>query len=360
MNSLKYFSILWHWLQVLLCPGLADFPSCRTNASHHAARLPLADASNQIARLSLADVRTHIHRPKQRLLPQKHCAAKAARLPHSVTSDTSAGDSGRGPNQQKLIPADSNMAIAAQHTHGTTTAHDWPSEKLTAAPCHSPASLASPKASDEATSELPAAVSMHSLAAKPLPTSHVEARMAATAAAVVSEPTVASTSGCTAADSESQHAAADSESQHAASSLPTAAATVIKPSSTAARSAAETDNSRPAGSKVGQMGLPHTTSLVQAELPLVKALVQSSGTGCEDVLQFSKERPAIGRVRMRDSWVSRGFQGNAQSSCTVQLLHKTQHGVSIKVMSLDRLPLMRCNLLVYYVHHPKLQKHCAV
>lgn len=332
MNSLEYYScILWHWRQVLSCPSLADFPCCRTNASHQAARLPLGDSTNQTARASLADVLTHINRPKQ--MPLNSYAAKAARLPYSVMSNTSAGDSGQFLNRQEGLITDSNMAIAVQHSHATT-ACDWPSVKLTAAPSHSPASLASPKA-DEATSELPAAASMHSLAAKPLPTSHVEARMAATAAAVDSEPTAASTSGCTAADSESQHAAAESESQHAAaeaaSSLPTAAATVIKPHSAAARSAAETDNSQPAGSKVGQMGLPLTTTLMQAELPLVKALVQSSGTGCEDVLQMSKERLAVGKVRARDSWVSHSFRGKAQSSCTLQLLHKTQHGVSIKV-----------------------------
>lgn len=79
------------------------------------------------------------------------------------------------------------------------------------------------------------------------------------------------------------------------------------------------------------MALPQTTTLVQAELPLVKALVQSSGTGCEDVLQMSEERRGVGRVRQRDSWVSRSFRGKAQSSCTLQLLHKAQQGVSIKV-----------------------------
>lgn len=216
------------------------------------------------------------------------------------------------------------MAVAAQHTR-PTTAHDWPPVKPTAALAQSPASLTSPKARDESTSGLPAALSLDSLASEPLPTPHV-------AAAAAAAPTAAAlTAGCTTDESASGHAPADEAADEAASSLITAAGTVLKPQSAAARSAAKTENSQPAGPRVGQMDVPPTTTLMQAETPLVTALVQSSGTGCQDVLEMSEERPGWGRVRQRDSWVSRSFRGKAQSSCTLQLLSKTQHGMSIKV-----------------------------
>ena len=163
---------------------------------------------------------------------------------------------------------------------------------------------------------------MDTLPAKAPPTSHLDVRTAAAAAA--SEPAAAAfTSGCTAAESASERAAAETAKA--------APAAVIKPQNAAAWSAAETDSNRPAGSSGGQIDLPLRAALVQAEMPLTKALVQSSGTGCEDVLQMSEECQATSRVRKRDSWVSRSFRGKAQSSCTLQLLSKTQRGVSIKV-----------------------------
>ena len=89
---------------------------------------------------------------------------------------------------------------------------------------------------------------------------------------------------------------------------------------TAGASAMESSNSRQAGSSLGR-----------AEVPLTKALVQSSGTGCEDVLEVSDEWRPFRRVRQQDSWVSRSVRRQMESSCTLQLLHKSQHGVSIKV-----------------------------
>ena len=85
------------------------------------------------------------------------------------------------------------------------------------------------------------------------------------------------------------------------------------------------------------------SGLRQAEVPLTKALVQCSGTGCEDVLEMSKEhRQLSGRVRQRDTWVSRSFRGKAQSSCTLQLLQKVQRGVNIKVGSPQHSLSMLC------------------
>lgn len=67
------------------------------------------------------------------------------------------------------------------------------------------------------------------------------------------------------------------------------------------------------------------------DLPVVKALVQCSGTGCEDVLVMCKRAKPACRVGQRHSWVSRSFRGEAHSSCTLQLLHKNQTGICIKV-----------------------------
>ena len=67
------------------------------------------------------------------------------------------------------------------------------------------------------------------------------------------------------------------------------------------------------------------------EMPVVKALVQCSGTGCEDVLLMCERAKPACRVGQRDSWVSRSFRGEAHSSCTLQLLHKHQRGICIKV-----------------------------
>ena len=67
------------------------------------------------------------------------------------------------------------------------------------------------------------------------------------------------------------------------------------------------------------------------DMPVVKALVQCSGTGCEDVLLMCEKAKPASRVRQRDSWVSRSFRGEAHSSCTLQLLHKHQRGICIKV-----------------------------
>ena len=67
------------------------------------------------------------------------------------------------------------------------------------------------------------------------------------------------------------------------------------------------------------------------DMPVVKALVQCSGTGCKDVLVMCKRAKPASRVRQRDSWVSRSFRGEAHSSCTLQLLHKNQRGICIKV-----------------------------
>lgn len=69
------------------------------------------------------------------------------------------------------------------------------------------------------------------------------------------------------------------------------------------------------------------------DMPIVKTLVQCSGTGCEDVLEMCARASPASRVRQREIWVSRSFRGPAHSSCTLQLLHKTQSGVSIKVGS---------------------------
>ncbi len=67
------------------------------------------------------------------------------------------------------------------------------------------------------------------------------------------------------------------------------------------------------------------------DMPVVKALVQCSGTGCEDVLVMcTRAKPAC-KVMQRDSWVSRSFRGEGHSSCTLQLLHQNQTGICIKV-----------------------------
>ena len=66
-------------------------------------------------------------------------------------------------------------------------------------------------------------------------------------------------------------------------------------------------------------------------MPVVKALVQCSGTGCQDVLVMCQRAKPASRVRQPDSWVSRSFRGEAHSSCTLQLLHKNQTGICIKV-----------------------------
>ncbi|KAL0039818.1 hypothetical protein WJX77_008866 [Trebouxia sp. C0004] len=71
------------------------------------------------------------------------------------------------------------------------------------------------------------------------------------------------------------------------------------------------------------------------DMPVVKALVQCSGTGCEDVLVMCERAEPACRVRQRDSWVSRSFRGEAHSSCTLQLLHKNQTGICIKVSFQD-------------------------
>jgi len=68
-----------------------------------------------------------------------------------------------------------------------------------------------------------------------------------------------------------------------------------------------------------------------SDMPVVKALVQCSGTGCEDVLVMCERAKPACRVKQRDSWVSRSFRGEAHSSCTLQLLHKNQRGICIKV-----------------------------
>lgn len=83
--------------------------------------------------------------------------------------------------------------------------------------------------------------------------------------------------------------------------------------------------------------VPHVDGVTpHLDVPIVKTLVQCSGTGCEDVLEMcARGRPAS-RVRQRETWVSRSFRGAAHSSCTLQLLHKTQSGVSIKVGSCCR------------------------
>lgn len=73
------------------------------------------------------------------------------------------------------------------------------------------------------------------------------------------------------------------------------------------------------------------SSQAQTDMSIVKALVQCSGTGCEDILEMRETAKPARRVRQRDSWVSRSFRGAAHSSCTLQLLHKTQSSVSIKV-----------------------------
>ncbi len=72
------------------------------------------------------------------------------------------------------------------------------------------------------------------------------------------------------------------------------------------------------------------------DMPVVKALVQSSETGCEDVLAMCERAKPACSVRQRDSWVSRSFRGEAHSSCTLQLLHKNQRGRKRKAYTLWR------------------------
>jgi hypothetical protein len=67
------------------------------------------------------------------------------------------------------------------------------------------------------------------------------------------------------------------------------------------------------------------------DMPVVKALVQCSGTCCQDVLVMCEGAKPACKVRQRDSWVSRSFRGEVHSSCTLQLLHKNQRGICIKV-----------------------------
>lgn len=76
------------------------------------------------------------------------------------------------------------------------------------------------------------------------------------------------------------------------------------------------------------------------DMPVVKALVQCSGAGCEDVLVMCERAKPASRVRQRDSWVSRSFRGEAHSSCTLQMLHKNQTGICIKV-HISKLPALR-------------------
>ena len=308
---------------MLSCLTCADFSDCRTTSSCQNQKLPSADASNPTARLALADVINQFDRSKQRPLRHNCRAAEAASHTHHVIASDSARDSIQSPHQQGRL-ADADLAIAAHCAHAAQAHHQAPAE-ASAAVSQSAARPAPTVGQDEVTSvSSSVALSVDTLRATPLPTSHLNVQTAAAAAA--SEPAAAAfIAGCTAAESASGCAAAET------ASLKTAAAAVIKPQSAAARSVAETDNNRPAGSIVGQMDLPLTATLAQAEMPLTKALVQSSGTGCEDVLQMSEVRQAMGRGRQRNCWVSRSFRGNAQSSCTLQLLSKTQHGVSIKV-----------------------------
>ena len=235
-------------------------------------------------------------------------------------ANNSAGASSRSPHQQEgLAVKDSCMAIALQHSHATI-AHDW--SVAEAALSHSVAGPVSTAARDEVTSASSAALSVDRRPHEPLPASRVGPLMVDAASALGP----AEATGCADGESASGHPVADS------SSLDTAADLVIKPHSAAtAGSAAKTHKSWPAGSSLGQTDMLSTEALVQVDMPLTKALVQSSGTGCEDVLEMSEEHWAVGRVRQRESWVSRSFRGKVHSSCTLQLLSKTQHGVSIKV-----------------------------
>ena len=204
------------------------------------------------------------------------------------------------------MSADAHMTMAVQQSHATAAS----SVAEAAAKSPSVARLASTAAQADATSASLAAQPVYTLPAKVLPTTHVAPCMLPAESA----------SQRAAAEAASQPMAAVSAARHVAdeaASLDTASGSMPE---------ANTGCSTRAG--LMQSDMPLAKALVQTHLPLTKALVQSSGTGCEDILEMSEP---VSRVRQRDSWVTRSFRGNVQSSCTLQLQCKAQHGVSIKV-----------------------------
>lgn len=233
--------------------------------------------------------------------------------------------------------ADGQMASAVQQSHATVA----PSMAEAAAMLQLVPRLLSPRAAQAAvTSASSAAVSVDNLPTKALLTSHVGPQMSAAASGVSAaesapERTAAAESASkpTAAESASQPAAVESVPRHALdkSAFEPGACAMGKPQSTAAGVMAEANR-----------GWSARAGLVQTDMPLTKALVQSSGTGCEDILEMSQ---TVSRVRQRDSWVSRSFRGKVQSSCTLQLQSQAQHGVSIKVLSFS--PLLAIVLLSF-------------
>lgn len=112
-----------------------------------------------------------------------------------------------------------------------------------------------------------------------------------------------------------------------AASTPAAAAPSAEASTAAAGHAAQPTAAAGASGPVHEAN----SSQAQTDMSIVKALVQCSGTGCEDILEMRETAKPARRVRRRDSWVSRSFRGAAHSSCTLQLLHRSQSSVSIKV-----------------------------
>lgn len=331
-----------------MCDLLRYCLFCRSDCSQHAS-LPFAEVQNQL------------HQSKQQPLRHKRGAAQTATATHNHVTKGSAENSSQPPHQQEsLMSTATQMAAAVQQSHAAVAS----SVAEAAFESHSVARLASTAAQPEVTPASSAAQSEDNLPATALPTFHVGPLCMSPAA---------SASGLSAAESASQHAAAESASprsapesasqptaaetapQHAlddSASLHTAACATGQSQSSAAGSMPQANRSwrssaraglvqgnLPLTKALGQTDMPQTKALVQTDMPLIKALVQrdmpltkalvqSSGTGCEDVLEMSE---AVSRVRQRDSWVSRSFRGKVQSSCTLQLRSKSQHGVSVKV-----------------------------
>ncbi|KAK9814344.1 hypothetical protein WJX72_004222 [[Myrmecia] bisecta] len=66
--------------------------------------------------------------------------------------------------------------------------------------------------------------------------------------------------------------------------------------------------------------------------PLIRSLVVSSGNGCESVLALENAPTA---VRRKDSWTTRSFRKNMESSCTLELKRRLQSDVTVKVTFVD-------------------------
>ena len=260
--------------------------TCRTDASHFNLRLPLADILNQADQSRLRSMQqrhsaSSAH--EQRHPAQRTCitagTAATAGITAGMTASTAALDRSNPTQLAGMSIANAAGCSKTRHRPETTPANGLTAQAV--------ASSVSNEAQDSFASAASTRPSSYSLSMQVQPPTSVRNPAADVSASGLAPAETASIS--------------------------------------ASRPAASIDNSSKAWSADSGLGMP-----------LTKAVVQCSGTGCEDVLQMSKERRQLsGRVKQRETWVSRSFRGKAQSSCTLQLLQKVQCSVSIKVGSLQ-------------------------